>query len=142
MARGDHAVVRFIRDVLGCGCPDEVLRTIRIDRPWHASEVAAELVRIDVGGRLLVWLLAVGGRPTDLAGLVTSAATVGLAERDRMAFNRLRLVLASPDPSEIAGPALEAFDAHRWPDDRIHLHVVDLRSVPAAIRPIEQGPQS
>ena len=142
MASPDHGVARFVRDVLGCGCPDDVLRDIRIDRHHWIAGIDAPLARIDVGGRLLVWVIAVGDRPTHLAALVAGGVLAGLHERDRLAFNRLRLVLATPAPSEIDALARQSFNACRVPDDRIHLHVVDLRSVPPSARPIEANRQS
>ncbi len=142
MASRDRALVRFIRDVLGCGCPDEVLQKIRIDRPWHVAGINAQLARIDVGGRLLVWVVAVDDRQPALAELVTAAVAAALDERDRMAFNRLRLVLATAAPSEVGGSTRQAFDACRRRDERIHLHVVDFRSVPPSVRPIEENPHS
>jgi hypothetical protein len=142
MPSSDRAVVRFIRDVLGCGCPDDVLQEIRIDRPWRVAGIDAQLARIDVGGRLLVWVVAVGDRPTALAELVAGAVTAGLNERDRMAFNRLRLVLATAAPSDISESARQAFDACRNADDRTHLHVVDRQSVPPSARPTGKPSQS
>jgi hypothetical protein len=137
MALSDPAVVRFIREDLGCGCPDEVLREIRIDRAWRVSDLDAEVVRIDVGGRLLVLVLVVEDPPSGLAELVTSAVGAGLDERDRLSFNRLRVVLASPHPSGVRRSADRAFDTSHRPDDRIHLHVVDLHTVPVSIRPTD-----
>ncbi len=142
MAPSDRMVVRFIRDDLGCGCPDEVLQTIRIDRHWPVARIDAPLARIDVGGRLLVWVVDVGERQFGIAELVTSAVAAGLDERDRLSFNRFRVVLASGTPSDITRPARQAFDACRRPDDRVHLHVLDLRSLPATIRPIRAPAQS
>jgi hypothetical protein len=142
MPLSDRAVVQFIRDVLGCGCPDDVLQEIRIDRPWHVDGIDAQLARIDAGGRLLVWVVAVDDRQPALAELVTAAVAAALDERDRMAFNRLRLVLATAVPFDISGPARQAFDACRCRDDRIHVHVVDRQSVPPSVRPAGKPSQS
>ena len=135
MATPDPEIVRFIRDDLGCSCPDDVLKEIRIERPWRTLDAGGGSVRIDVGGRLLVLVLAVGSTPSGLAELVVSAAEGGLAERDRLSFNRLRVVVASPSPSAVDPSARDAFEAWQRPDDRIHLHVVATRSLPASIRP-------
>ena len=45
-------LIRFVREILGCGCPDEVLARITED----ASERAE--AGLDVGGRLLVRVLS------------------------------------------------------------------------------------
>jgi hypothetical protein len=130
-------VFRFIRDDLDCGCPDAVLRSIRVDRPCGVPDLDADLVRVDVGGRLLVLVLVVEDPPSGLAELVTSVVAAGVDERDRLSFNRLRVVLASPDPSRIRRSAEQALDTCNRPDDRIYLHVVDIQSVPVSIRPTD-----
>ena len=131
----ESEVVRFIRDDLGCGCPEDVLRSIRVDRSSPVGATDSQAVRIDVGHRLLVWVVVFEDDTGALADLVTSVVANGLDERDRLSFNRLRVVLASDGPLAIDEAARRAFDACLPPDDRVHLHVVDLQSLPASLRP-------
>jgi len=117
------ALAGFVRDVLGCGCPEEVLRSITVDRSRLILGLDAEVARLDVGGRLLVYVVPAPAS-RKLRSVVAAAVEAGIAERDRRSFNRFRLVLACADPSAIEQPARDAFEACRRPDDRVHLHVV------------------
>lgn len=115
---GGSDAVRFVRETLGCGCPDEVVARTVLDRS------AAGEPGLDVGGRLLVRVLASDDRDR-LVG--TFAATVERlrAERDRRGFNRLRLVVVLPDRQAALARALETeLGAIAVGDDRVHLHAV------------------
>jgi hypothetical protein len=111
----------FVRDTLGCGCPDEVLSKIEhqpgLDGPTCSYD------RLDVGGRLLVLIVE-----DPLAGTVRESVLalfkLGLEERDRLGFNRLRLVLAGTELGAIKSEADAAFTTCDLPDDRVHLHIV------------------
>jgi len=121
-------LIRFVRETLGCGCPDEVVARTRVDSSDHGEP------GLDVGGRLLVRVL-----PTnDLERLVEAfPETVARlrAERDRRGFNRLRLVLAPPG-SEVAVERLGAIiDGLAAADDRVHLHAAGTGDLPAVLVP-------
>lgn len=123
-------LARFVRDVLGCGCPEEILRSITVDRGRFVPGLDVEVTRLDVGGRLLVWVVP-AARSKPLASVVAAAVPAGVEERDRRSFNRFRLVLAAVDPAAIDQPAREAFAACEQVDDRVHLHIVPLDEVRA-----------
>jgi hypothetical protein len=125
----DASLTRFIRDVLGCGCPNEVLDTIGVEQRTAISETEAEITRVDVGGRLLVYLLSV--RQDDpVRPLIAPLLEAGIADRDGHGFNRFRLALATSGPGGIESAARAAFDAFALPDDRIHLHVIPIDTLP------------
>jgi len=119
---------RFIRDTLGCGCPDEVLAAIRCEA---LAGQASPSRRLDVGGRLLVWVVS-ADLPT-AADLVARCVPAGRDERDRLGFNRFRLVVTSGDPA-VARAAKAAFASSAAVDERTHLHVVPPEVVPAPAR--------
>jgi hypothetical protein len=124
------ALVHFVRDVLGCGCPDEVLQSTSVEhRPGAGGEPA--ITRMDVGGRLLIYIVELAGsQRSDI--VIPAALEAGLADRDRHGFNRFRLVLTTADPTAIEPAARAAFDACNLPDDRVHLHVAgssDVRAI-------------
>jgi len=126
---------RFVRHTLGCGCPEEVLR--RIDRAPDL-ELPVEQgngVRLDVGGRLLVYLLPAATEESTLRVQLAAAVEAGLADRQRGRFNRLRIVLVSDGVEDIERAARRAFADCHCPDARVHLHVVDTTEVPGAARP-------
>jgi hypothetical protein len=124
------ALARFVRDVLGCGCPEEILRSITVDRGRLVPGLDVEVTRLDVGGRLLVWVVP-AARLKPLPSVVAAAVPAGVEERDRRACHRFRLVLAAADPAAIDQPAREAFAACKQVDDRVHLHIVPLDEVRA-----------
>lgn len=109
---------RFVREGLGCSCPEEVLDRIGID----AGDPA--LTRLRVGGRLLVHLIACPAW-ADPAPILPRRLAAGVAERDAGGFNRFRLVLATEEPARLR-PAAEAAFASLGMDARTHLHVVTL----------------
>ena len=117
----------FIRSTLGCGCPDDVLEWIECTHTEFDQEEDIRISRIDVGGRLLVYVLEVvgpNGRADEALPAVIAAAMV---DRTTGCFNRLRVVVAVDDPEEIS-PRLERVFGESAPaDDHIHLHV--LRSI-------------
>jgi hypothetical protein len=126
------ALASFVRDVLGCACPDEVLRSITVDRGHLVPGLDVEVTRLDVGGRLLVWVVP-ASVTQPVPALVAVAVDAGIAERDRRACHRFRLVLAAADPAAIDQPARDAFAACEQVDDRVHLHVVAVEDCPGSV---------
>jgi hypothetical protein len=116
-------LIRFVRQVLGCGCPDDlVARTV-------VESAGDDLVGLDVGGRLLVRLLPSG----DLDGLIADfPETVErlVAERDRRGFNRLRMVVVHPEHDAVATTLEAMLELVPSADERIHIHAVPSGSIP------------
>jgi len=126
-------VAGFVRGTLGCGCPDDVLRSIRMERPGPGG---LPTVRLQVGGRLLICLVGAPGSPAQ-ADRVQALAVQGRAERDAGGYNRFRLVLVTngePDATVLA-TAEARFLAGAADDERSHLHRVARQDVPGVIRP-------
>ena len=126
------ALARFVRDVLGCACPEEVLRSITDDRGRLIPGVDVKVTRLDVGGRLLVYVVPAPA-PRKLRSAVAAAVEAGIAERDRRAFNRFRLVLTTDTPAAFEQPARDAFAACGVIDERVHLHVVSVEDCPGSV---------
>lgn len=114
------AVKRFVREVIGCDCPDEVFSEVRIRRGSSAIQACATDCELRIGGRLTV---VVTSEPTALSdSILAQALAEGRRARDDAGFNRLRLVVRSPAIEE---PWLSAaFQSAPARDDRTHLHVV------------------
>jgi hypothetical protein len=123
-------VQHFIRSTLGCGCPEEVLQWIECSQTETVPEHGLLLTRIDVGGRLLVYVVAGDVLPETAAEALPALLAAGLAERERAGFNRLRLVVAGDDPDAIRPLAECAFADSAPHDDRVHLHVVAIDDLP------------
>ena len=120
----------FIRSTLGCGCPDEVLQRIECSRSEPVAGHSLLLTRIDVGGRLLVYVVEGEEAPETAVNALPALMAAGLAERRRAGFNRLRLVVASDDPDAIRPHAERVFAASAPRDENIHLHVVAVHDLP------------
>jgi hypothetical protein len=121
----------FIRTTLGCGCPDDVLEWIECSQQSQANDDdELRLTRIDVGGRLLVYVIEAEHDPAAAAAAVPTVIASGLVERARSGFNRLRIVVAGRDVDSLR-PLVEASFAASAPrDDRLHIHVVTAEDLP------------
>ena len=120
----------FIRTTLGCGCPDYVLEWIQCSRSHDGPAADLRLTRMDVGGRLLVYVLEDGSSGSSAATALPAVVASGLSERDRGGFNRLRIVIATDDPDTIEARAEALFQATAPQDERLHLHVVACDELP------------
>jgi len=76
-----------------------------------------------VGRRLLVYVLR-GTDIDDALAALPGLVRLGRRERDGGGYNRLRIVLALPEPSASLGSAQQALASLPERDDRVHLHVV------------------
>ena len=120
----------FVRSTLGCGCPEEVLRSIHLTRIEASIESDTLFTRLDVGGQLLVYVLEVVGDPQRAAAALPAFIASGMVERDSQGFNRLRVVLATDDPEGLQPTAERIFNDSAPRDDRIHLHLVETSELP------------
>jgi hypothetical protein len=118
----NEAVKAFAVNVLGCNCPEEVFSTIEFKRAPGPVGGVAPIFRILIGGRLMV----LGFADSELREPHDSLARVvaeGVVRRDRLGFNRLRIVVVSDDPG--CGVRLQTiFEGIPEKDDRVHLHVL------------------
>lgn len=130
-------IEQFVRGELGCSCPVEVFRSIRIDDnpPAFSALLPARLLRI--GGRLLLLLLEASAQDElPLEQLVAR----GRQLRDQEGCNRFRLVVTAPLAMH---PSLAArFAALDGLDEGLHLHVITPDQLPPALAlPQRQGVQ-
>lgn len=120
------SMIRFVRETLGCGCPDEVLTRI-------VYEVSDEgETGLDVGGRLLVRIL----RAENVDRLIESfpdAVERLRTERDLRGFRRVRLVVTQPQPKTLQGILEAMLDALVVADEHVFVHVVQPNALPAPL---------
>ena len=123
----EHEAIRyFVRESLGCDCPDEVFENINVSTQSglfkHASTV------YEIGGRLLVAVIS----PVDWREIRPGLADIidtGKQYRDQQGFNRFRLVVVTDsDDARENLPAL--FGTLPNNDDKTHLHVIDPELIP------------
>jgi hypothetical protein len=121
----------FVRGTLGCRCPDEVFRSMTIDRR-PATAGRPPLVRLLVGSRLLIHVVTT---PLDVLadGWLEALVDEGRAVRDRHGYNRFRLVIASTATGARLSDLEQRFTQAIGSDDRAHLHVLGSDQLPTGL---------
>ena len=128
------AVVRdFVRQTLGCSCPEHVFDRIE-DAQCPAGPGLPAYRRLVIGDRLLIYLVTPAeavdagsaASETRLAAQLPALLASGRDERNRLGLNRFRVVVASADPPPLEPVLRDVFEAFRGRggDDKLHLHVV------------------
>lgn len=120
-ALGD--VRRFVRDTLGCGCPESVFEQVELLQNGAAPGQAD--LAVVIGGRLLVCLFQGERLAGDDQAALAARVEACVALRDGRGLNRCRLVLtSSPGPSTSAALQATIEAAVQSGDDRLHLHLM------------------
>ncbi len=121
----------FVRGTLGCGCPPEVFD--RVDEsPTETSLAAGISRRIDIGGRLLIYVIQVSD-PGQVPLRMHDWIAAGRSEREQLGMNRLRVVLAlNPACSDLTDHIEQSFARAAKDDERLHLHIVDPDRLPVS----------
>ncbi len=121
-------VTRFVREVIGCNCPDEVFRQVEIHRGSSAVKACSADCELRIGGRLLIVVTSEAG--TRLAPHLAEVVAEGKRARDELRFNRFRLVVQTQRPGEESEQLVRAFESVPDKDERTHLHVLPEGEVP------------
>ena len=114
-------IVNFAQHVLGCGCDNRVFDFIENEN--HAILDCGVKLRkkIVIGRRLLIYIADSDDiRPVDIHNVIME----GIAERNSMGYNRLRLAVVTPIASELASAYLCEFGCMQGKDDKTHIHIV------------------
>jgi hypothetical protein len=121
MAR-QFAIKKFVRQVLGCTCPDKVFE--QIEDKHVVPAVSPHTRVITIGGRLLIYIWVVN-EPGQFKENFSVMLAAGQEERDERVLNRFRAVLATDETNKnFAAEAALYFSHFAGRDDRMHLHVV------------------
>ena len=116
------AVRSFVREILGCTCPEDVFDDVRIGLPvlfdTHGVEGGLEIL---VGRRLLIGVVPLAGID-NVEDDIQAILARGRSVRDAKGFSRYRLALVGA-PDSATRERLEALS--RMFDERVHLHLVD-----------------
>ena len=123
------AITRFVREVLGCNCPDEVFQRVELKRGSTAINSCRADCEIQIGGRLFI---VVTSEPAErlTPSVLGQVIAEGRRARDAGGFNRFRLVVRAEQPEQVKDQLLQAFEAIPARDEKTHLHVVDKQAVP------------
>ncbi|MBW2467431.1 MAG: hypothetical protein JRF02_09035 [Deltaproteobacteria bacterium] len=119
-------IKEFVRDVLGCTCPDKVFEQIENRRVQ--STASPHTRTITVGGRLLIYIWEPDA-DTDLQQGLLSMLESGKKERDERGLNRFRAVLAVASPADVSPLANQYFSRFEGKDNRMHIHVVSVNEL-------------
>ncbi len=122
-------VKAFVRQTLGCMCPDEVFEYIDCQ---HNVKLNGDLLlnsKINVGNRLLIYVIEVNDADF-IKNNLSKLISLGKNERDSKRFNRLRLVIVTDKMSEIKLVVQRIFEESEHKDERVHLHVVSRNEIP------------
>ena len=124
--KNQENIKTFVRQTLGCGCPEEVFEDM--DCRTEVLMDGKRYTRLSIGNRLLIYVFKTVNSD-DLDSMISLLVDKGRNERDRLGFNRLRLVLAPYGIEQIKKTASEIFEKTQK-DEKIHLHIVDRQNLP------------
>ena len=116
-------VKTFVRQVLGCECPDEVFARIDCQCNIVLNNDIVLRNKINIGNRLLIYVVEVNTSDF-LKNILATLVTTGINERDEKGFNRFRLVIATDKLDKIKDKAEKIFKALENKDAKVHLHIV------------------
>ena len=113
----------FVKNTLGCGCPEKVFEKIDVSKRPMVADVKG-ITRIVVGDTLLIYPIQPES-PGDFVDSVESIGLAGKTDRDTNSYNRFRMVLSSfedeTQQEEVAGRFSKLFNT----DEKMHLHFVN-----------------
>lgn len=115
-------VRKFIRNTLGCGCPEEVFDDLVLaeEKIGDGETTTRTLL---VGNRLLIVMLSCKDWD-DLSGVLPQLVRHYRQKRDEMGFNRVRLIVACDQPALLQPAAQQRFAGLPLVDERMHLHIL------------------
>jgi hypothetical protein len=122
-------VKRFVREVVGCTCPEEVFKRVEVKPGSSAIRSCSADYEIHIGGRLLIVLSSEPVEGFSSARLEKVMAE-GRSARDAGKFNRFRFIVQADNVPEVEKQFLRLFDGLATKDEKTHLHVVGRKDVP------------
>ena len=119
-------IKHFVRESLGCTCPEDVFENIRVAD--HSEHFTSASIIYEIGERLLVAVL-IPADWRDTARHLGQLVDAGMQYRDQHGYNRFRLVIATLDGDAITRLQSD-FDALMQKDEKVHLHVIKPELLP------------
>lgn len=118
--RKNSSIKHFVREHLGCACPDEVFDEITVT---EQSEIfSLKHTVFEIGGRLFVAVFV----PADWHVIKMQFGKLvvdGKQFRDQHGYNRFRMVIATED-DDAEKDLQRIFNDLPGIDDKMHLHVI------------------
>jgi hypothetical protein len=122
----EENIVEFVRNVLGCKCPDEVFD--KIEHVHGDARTNIYTRSITIGDRLLIYVWETND-PLLVEAKLPAMLADGKNERDRRGLNRFRAVIATDDVDGIGPIAQRVHSNFSDKDDKVHLHIVHKHDV-------------
>ncbi len=114
----------FVKDTLGCQCPDDIFGSI----VKKENVILEGVIKIDrifiIGNRLLIFLFT-SESPELIEKLLPKLIHHGKIQRDSSNLSRFRLVILTTEPQIIEAKIKSKFSKLTKDDEKIHLHVLD-----------------
>ena len=123
------AIKRFVREVVGCTCPDEVFERVDVKSGSSAVRSCSADYEINVGNRLLI---VVSSDPVESfsSKRLEQVIAQGRSARDAGRFNRFRFIVRSDNAAEADEKFQRLFATLATKDERTHVHVIRKEDVP------------
>ena len=125
-------IKHFVKETLGCTCPDEVFGQIECRRCHSLDPQLPACSRVLIGNRLLIYLWEVADAE-DLSKHLARILACGKKERDDRGYNRFRLVVSTRQPEKLRDTAQKIFKPLAANDEKLHLHVVSREEIPQLV---------
>jgi len=116
----NEKIKAFVKDTLGCGCPDKVFEKIDTSELLTA-EYEKEIVRIVIGDTLLIYIIC-PVNSADFSDSVEAIALAGKNDRDKNHYNRFRLVVSGLESDDLQAKVFGRFKTLFDIDDKMHIH--------------------
>ncbi len=125
----DNKVIKeFVRNTLGCNCPEEVFQYIDCRKAVSIDENICPAYEINIGNRLLIFVAGID-KVDSLRYVLPKLVQVGINKRDEKKFNRFRLVLLTAKVNDVEEQASGIFNS-LVTDEKVHLHVINKDDFP------------
>ncbi|NQT00441.1 MAG: hypothetical protein HQ580_00305 [Planctomycetes bacterium] len=124
----NKAIKEFVRNTLGCNCPEEVFQYIDCRTVVNIGENIVPVYEINIGNRLLIFAAGID-EVDSLRYVLSKLVQAGINKRDEKKFNRFRLVLLTARENDVAEEALGIFNS-LVTDEKAHLHVINKDDFP------------
>lgn len=128
----NKAITEFVRNTLGCNCPEEVFQYIDCRTVVNIDEYIAPTYEINIGNRLLIFAAGID-KVDSLSSAIPKLVQAGINKRDEKKFNRFRLVLLTTGDIDITEQASEIFSSLAT-DEKAHLHVINKDDFPLNLK--------
>ena len=122
------SIIKFVKQTLGCQCPDEVFSHIECEQDIHLDNDIVLNARINAGNRLLIYIV----EASDVLFIKENLSSMikgGKKEQEKQGFNRFRLVLACDNANLLSPDADKLFDELKAGDDKMHLHLIKKKEI-------------